>query len=119
MSKKFIFIFLFFCLIGLTLAGCSRGNNGGGTEAGLILYTSDSCPHCANVEEFMAENKVIEKLNLVRKEVSKNQSNAVELLSRAQACGLPSNNVGVPFLWHDGQCLLGDEDIINFFKTKL
>lgn len=117
--KKIIFIFFFFCLLGLTITGCGQVNNGGGTDAGLILYSSEDCPHCAKVEEFMAENKITEKLSIAQKEVSKNQQNAMELLGKAQQCGLPSNNVGVPFLWNNGECLLGDQDIINFLKTKL
>ena len=85
----------------------------------MILFFGDTCPHCKNVEKYIADNNVRNKLKFQELEVYNNQANAQLLTQTAQKCGLDvSNGVGVP-LFFDGQtCIEGDEPIINFFKTK-
>jgi flagellar basal body-associated protein FliL len=87
----------------------------------IILYYKEACPFCLNVEKFMAENKVEEKITLEKKEVHENKDNAAELGQKAEFCKINSNEVGVPFLWDgpNAKCLVGDVDIINFFQQKL
>jgi glutaredoxin len=84
----------------------------------IILFYSDGCPHCAKVEEYIKENNIQNKISFVQKEVYYNQDNAQELLEKAKLCGLPINSIGVPFLWDGKKCLIGDQDIIKFFKQK-
>ena len=83
----------------------------------MILFYSDSCPHCQNVENYISSNNIRNKYKFQELEVSKNQDNAALLGAKAGQCGLDVNNgVGVP-LFYDGQsCLVGDQDIINYFK---
>lgn len=88
-------------------------------DAGIILFYGDSCSHCANVDKFINDNKIEGKISFERKEVFNNQKNAQELAAKAKSCGLPTDNVGVPFLWTGSQCIIGDTDIINFFKEKI
>lgn len=83
-----------------------------------ILFYSDTCPHCTNVEKYVSENKVAERFNFKSLEVGKDEDNANLLIARAAKCGLDANNIGVPFLWSDGQCFMGDIDVINFLKNK-
>ncbi len=52
------------------------------------------------------------------KEVFKNKDNAALLATKAQACNIATDQIGVPFLWDGTKCYVGDEDIINFFKQK-
>jgi hypothetical protein len=87
----------------------------------IILYYSETCPHCIKVEQFMTDNKVKEKIIVSKKEVSIDRINAAELGEKAHACGLNTDSIGVPFLWNglEAKCLIGDEDIINFFKAKI
>jgi len=85
----------------------------------IILFYGDGCPHCAIVEKYINENKIQEKISLVQKEVYYNQNNAKELGAKAKTCGLPTDSIGVPFLWNGEKCLIGDEDIVNFFKQKI
>jgi glutaredoxin len=85
----------------------------------IILFYGDGCPHCINVDKFINDNKVEEKISFVRKEVFNNQKNAEEMAGKAKTCGLPTDTIGVPFLWTGSQCVLGDTDIINFFKEKI
>jgi len=84
----------------------------------IILFYGDGCPHCAIVEEYIKENSVDDKISFAQKEVYYNQNNAKELEAKAKICGLPTNSIGVPFLWDGEKCLIGDQDIINFFKKK-
>lgn len=89
----------------------------------IILYYGTTCPHCVKVEEFMAANKVEEKMTIIKKEslaiTSKN--NAIELTAKAKFCKINTASIGVPFLWvgPEKKCLIGDEEVINYFKSKL
>ncbi|MDD5041204.1 MAG: hypothetical protein PHX87_02940 [Candidatus Peribacteraceae bacterium] len=85
----------------------------------MVLYYGDGCPHCANVEAFVTENNVEQKVQFVRKEVYKNKSNAREMGRVAKSCGFPTDNIGIPFFWTGTQCLTGDKDIIAFFQQQL
>jgi glutaredoxin len=87
-------------------------------QSQIILFYGQGCPHCAKVEEYIKENKVKEKISFEEKEVYYNQNNAKELGEKAKSCGIDQNEIGVPFLWNSGKCLIGDQDIINFFKEK-
>jgi glutaredoxin len=80
----------------------------------LTLFYGDGCPHCALVEAYLKENPP--KFNLKQKEVYYNEANQKELTLRAKTCGLPLNEIGVPFLWTGSNCIIGDQPIINYFK---
>jgi glutaredoxin len=84
----------------------------------IILFYGKGCPHCALVEKYINENKIQDKISFAQKEVYYNQSNAKELEAKAKICGLPTDAIGVPFLWDGEKCLIGDQDIINFFRQK-
>ena len=84
----------------------------------LILYYGDTCPHCKIVEAFLQDNKISEKVDFSQKEAFFNSKNSKELIQKATQCKINPNEIGVPLLWNNGQCLVGDEDIINFFKDK-
>ena len=83
-----------------------------------IFFYGNTCPHCADVERWMQENKVEEKIKITKKEVYDNQQNAQELTQAAEKCGLPTDSIGVPFLFAEGKCLIGTPDIINYLSKK-
>jgi len=83
-----------------------------------IFFYGNTCPHCKEVEEWMVENKVEEKIEIIKKEVYDNQQNAQELTQTAKKCGLPTNSIGVPFLFAEGKCLIGTPDITSFLSQK-
>lgn len=83
----------------------------------IILFYGNDCPHCAIVEEYIKKNSIGDKISFIQKEVYYNQSNAKELKAKAKICGLPTNSIIVPFLWDGEKCFIGDQNIINFFKT--
>lgn len=117
-----VFLFSFFALSG------ERGKNQAPTgDTGqeqsqttgqIILFYGDGCPHCEIVEAYIKENKIQEKISFAQKEVYSNQINAKELEAKTKFCGLPTNSIGIPFLFDGKKCFIGDQDIINFFKQK-
>jgi len=87
-------------------------------DAKTILYFGDTCPHCENVEKYIKDNGIDGKIEILRKEVYRNQKNAREMAKKAEQCGLPTGEIGVPFLWDNGQCVLGDQPIIDYLGKK-
>ena len=92
----------------------------------IILFYGAECPHCQNVEKYISDNKIDQKVKFIRLEVpfgnrnnSQLQANSRVLLGRAQACGITTTQVAIPFMWNGKSktCLLGDQDIINYFKN--
>lgn len=88
-------------------------------ESGIVLFYGEGCPHCANVDKYVEDNNIKSKISFTNKEVFYNQKNAEEMAAKAKICGMQTNSIGVPFLWDGEKCLIGDQDIINFFKTKI
>lgn len=85
-----------------------------------ILFVSSTCPHCKKVEEWLDQNKSIkEKINLSIKEVYYNQDNSEELSEKANECKIDTKDgIGVPFLYDNGQCFIGDQPIIDYLSQK-
>ena len=83
-----------------------------------ILFYSDTCPHCKIVEQYVNDNKVNNYLVFKQLEVSTNPSNAQLLAKKAVSCGLPTDSLSVPFFFDGKNCLVGDQDIINYFSSK-
>lgn len=88
-------------------------------DSGIILFYGDGCPHCAIVEEYVSKNDIEAKVPFVKKEVYNNKQNSAELVEKASVCGMPTDSIGVPFLWDGEKCLTGDQDIVEFFKQKI
>mgnify|MGYP005845005797 CR=1 FL=1 len=83
-----------------------------------IFFYGNTCPHCADVEKWMKENQIEEKVTLIKKEVYDNRQNSQELTEVAQSCGLPTDSIGVPFLYTEGKCLIGTPDIIDYLTKR-
>lgn len=117
-NKKWLFgliILIIISFAGLTLGKAFFLNSL--KENKLILFYSLSCPHCKAVDEYIKASGLDGKVNIVRAEVSLNRKNANDLYIKAEACGMNmSQGLSVPFLWDDGRCVVGDKDIISYFK---
>ncbi len=85
----------------------------------IVFYYGDTCPHCKKVDEYVVQNNVQEKMPFVQKEVYNDEKNSAELAKIAEKCGMAADEVGVPFLWADQQCFVGDKDIIDYFSQKI
>ncbi len=85
----------------------------------MILFHSSSCPHCLIVEQYINDNNIRSKYQFRELEVSGNQENSNRLIATAKKCGLDtSRSVSIPLFFDGQKCFIGDEEIINFFKTK-
>lgn len=89
------------------------------TSGALSLYYREDCPHCKNVEKFLLDNKVEEKIKIEHKEIMNDIKNNNELMVRAANCNLDLKSVGVPLLYDKGTCYVGDQEIINYFQSRL
>lgn len=116
MERKVVNKILIFIVLAIFLAGFFLIFQKGKSK--IVYYYGQDCPHCQNVENFLKENKIEEKLLFEKKEVYYNQKNAQELTERAKKCGINSKEIPVPFLWDGSRCIIGDEGVINFFKEK-
>ncbi len=85
----------------------------------MILFYSTSCIHCQNVASYIEANGVRDKLKFQELEVSANPANSQLLAKKAQECKIDtSQGINVPFFFDGEKCLIGDQDIINYFQTK-
>jgi glutaredoxin len=83
----------------------------------MILFYGDTCPHCKKVSEYIESNNVKAKFKFQELEVYNNQNNSRLMAKKAVSCGLDtSQGLGVPFFFDGKNCLVGDQDIINFFQ---
>lgn len=81
-------------------------------------YWSQTCPHCAVVNEFMSTWEGKDKIKLDKYDVNETKENTLRLLDRGTYCNYPRQELGVPFLvTPDGLCFAGDEAIINHLKN--
>jgi hypothetical protein len=85
---------------------------------GIILFYGDGCPHCKNVDDFIAQNKIEDKVQFQRLEVWYNQDNQNILGQVVRKCNIKDDQVGVPFLWDGSKCYIGEDETVNFFKQK-
>lgn len=88
------------------------------TDGAITFFYGNTCPHCADVEAWMKENKIEEKVSLTKKEVYDNIGNSIELTKIAERCGLPTDSIGVPFLYAEGKCYVGSPDVITYLTNK-
>ena len=86
----------------------------------IILFYGRECPHCLDLEKFIEENKIAEKVQFDRLEIFHNSKNRAVLTEKAQICGVDNAKVGVHFLFDavENKCLMGVSEIENFFTIK-
>ncbi|MFA6227947.1 MAG: cytochrome c biogenesis CcdA family protein [Patescibacteria group bacterium] len=114
--KKIIYLIVFLSAFWPALALAQYSPVGDNQN---IYYYSATCPHCLNVHEFFDQYDILKKYNIIEKEVSQNPKNAKEFYDLCVAKSVPPEDIGVPYLHFEGQCLSGDQPIIDFFKAKL
>jgi len=111
-----IFLFLLICL-SLVPAIVSAQTSPIPNEN--IYYYSYTCPHCIRVEDFFKQYDIVKKFNIIEKEVSQNPANAKEFYDFNVAKGISPDDISVPYLYFGGQSIIGDQNVIDFFKIKL
>ncbi|MBU5690196.1 MAG: glutaredoxin domain-containing protein [Candidatus Aenigmatarchaeota archaeon] len=83
----------------------------------ILFFYGITCPHCKNVENFIDENNLNDKLKIRSFEVYQNETNLNEMLAYARKCGLKDSNLGVPMIYYNGKCYIGDKDCIDLLKN--
>jgi glutaredoxin len=112
-KKYWLIIIILVVVVGLLILFLS----GKEAKSELILFYSDSCPHCQNVEKYINDNGLKNKLKFQELEVSQNKANSSRLMEKARQCGLNTDSgIGVPFFFDGEKCLLGDQDIIAYLE---
>lgn len=125
MKKPLVITIIFLAVLAYALVVLSAKDKPSSNEkpnqdnvGNIILFYGDGCPHCKIVEEYVEANGIEAKVPFTKKEVYYNKANSAELGEKAIACGMPTDSIGVPFLWDGAQCYVGDQDIIEYFKDK-
>lgn len=92
-----------------------------GENSGIIYYFAKGCSHCENVQKFLNEdeNKMVQKIIYAKKEISADKENSKEFYEKISQCGLDETKAGVPLIFANGQCFVGDREVINFFKKEI
>ncbi len=116
-NKLFIAIGIIVVVIAVIFIGLK--NRRVNTQPKMILFYGNTCPHCKIVEQYISDNNVRAHFKFQQLEVFDNQQNALLLGRYAHKCGIDSaQGVGVPFFWTGKECLIGQTEVINFFKDK-
>ena len=92
----------------------------GDSNSKVVVYYGDTCPHCHDVIDWLDENQQIkDHSGVIFKEVYKNQANAQQMMAKAEECNLSSaSGIGVPFLYDQGQCIIGGQSIIEYLQEN-
>ncbi|MEI7750309.1 MAG: hypothetical protein WCJ25_04905 [Candidatus Moraniibacteriota bacterium] len=117
-AAVFVGGFIFRNIAGTTSPDQGVAGSAGTSDSGVVFYYGAECPHCKDVESFIAENKIADKVSFQTKEVWHDQTNATEMSAKATTCGLAADKVGVPFLFADGKCYVGTPDVEGYFREK-
>jgi|TARA_Y100000310_G_C20697277_1_gene826604 glutaredoxin-like YruB-family protein len=56
----------------------------------VIIYSTETCPWCIKVKEFLKENKI----PFTNKDVGSNQKNAKEMIEKSGQQGVPVVDIG-------------------------
>ena len=99
----------------------SRPDSGNpNTQADVVLYWGEGCPHCENVKKFIQDSQVDQKISINQLEVYKNKVNQKAMQDAAMRCNMDiSQGLGVPLAVIDNKCLVGDTPIIDAIKQKI
>ncbi|NCU39781.1 cytochrome c biogenesis protein [Candidatus Falkowbacteria bacterium] len=81
-----------------------------------ILYYGNGCPHCTEVEDFINSNSF--DFSIEQKEIYQNKANAEEFNRICSEEGISLMNRGVPFLYAENECFVGDKQIISYLSAK-
>lgn len=83
----------------------------------VLFYYGETCPHCRIVENYIAQNSLDSKITIISKEVYKNKDNQNELFHVGDLCKINRNMLGVPLIFYNGECFIGDVNGIELLKS--
>ena len=93
------------------------------SNADLTLFFGSTCPHCKDVEKFISDNKINQKLKINQLEVYENKSNSNLFVKTVQEIcpdKFDANGLAVPFLidTKDKKCFIGTPSITEYLSQK-
>lgn len=92
------------------------------SEAQLIFFWGNGCPHCEKVKEFIKEKNLESKVKILSKEVYYDQTNQKQLVETVKKCPEidTSQGIGVPLAFdtQNNKCLYGDSAIIEWLSSR-
>ena len=109
-------IALFFALAAFLIIGTKQTDNVTLASSQNYLFFSTRCAHCDKVDIYFQKNNIFEQYNIEKRNINGDAGNAQEFNNICQDKGIPIDERGVPMLYFEGQCLMGDKPIINFFE---
>ncbi|MCX8163061.1 MAG: hypothetical protein N3D10_00715 [Candidatus Micrarchaeota archaeon] len=117
-SKNLILIFGVILLVSLALFFFqNKSFSLPNSDNKLILYWGVGCPHCQKVKDYINQTSLDSKVMIVEKEVYSNSSNAQELVLVAKSCGLKEQEIGIPLIFFNNKCYIGEVEAIDLLKT--
>ena len=84
----------------------------------FIYFYGNTCPHCAELNEWLKETGIEKKVKFEKKEVYQNKDNANLLQQAAEICRLETTQIGVPFVYDNGKCYIGSDQAKEIFQKK-
>lgn len=88
-------------------------------ETDFVIFSSDNCPFCREVEQWIEQNNVHQSLDITVKSVSADSKYARELEQVAISCRINPTQVGVPLMYAEDQCYSGSVEIIEFLSAQM
>lgn len=125
-TKAFLAVVLVVGVLGLVVWGLNSApsahapspDDSGDPNSPIVYYYGKECPHCKDLEKFLEDNRIAEKVSYAKKEVWHNAKNSREMQSRADECKIEKSDMGVPFVWAEGKCFVGGPDAEKFFRER-
>lgn len=106
-----LILIYFFCLL---LTACTNS----GLDQRTILFYGNTCPHCKDLDGIFEKFKISEKFQFEHLEVYDNKVNSNLLGAAALECGIKTDSIGVPFLFTEKKCYIGNPEILKYVSEK-
>jgi glutaredoxin len=85
----------------------------------MILFYGNECPHCKDLEKFIEQNNIAEKVKFDYLEVWHSKANSRIMMEKAKECEISQDRLGVPFLYVKGKCFIGGPEVEKFFRQEV
>lgn len=84
----------------------------------IIFFYGQECPHCQEVEKFINDNKIGDRVKFDSLEIWHNGANQKIMAEKARECQISEDKLGVPFLFARGKCYVGTPEVENFLRQE-
>lgn len=91
-------------------------------ESDIVYFCSNLNENCRNMEKYFIDNKTEDKIFFTKKDITsmKNPEYAKEHELIGEGCALDEKKIGgIPFLYAQGKCYVGESEVKSFFEKKL